>query len=77
MFLYRDIDSFRDSCVSMCQFLLETLHNNDPSREICKEEMWSDIHLKLCNGDMDPFWAHPLNSKYSFKPLYWMQLSLL
>ena len=39
-------------------FLLETLHNNDVSREIGKEEMWSDIHLKLCNGDMDPFWAN-------------------
>ena len=58
IFLYRDTDSFRDSCVAMCQFLLETLHNNDVSREIGKEEMWSDIHLKLCNGDMDHFWRN-------------------
>ena len=55
MFLYRDTDRFRDSCVAMCQFLLETLHNNDVSGEIGKKEMWSDIHLKLCNGDMDNF----------------------
>ena len=58
MFLYRDTDSFRDSCVAMCQFLLETLHNNEVSREIGEKEMRSDIHLKLCNGDMDPFWAN-------------------
>ena len=55
MFLYRDTDSFRNSCVAMCQFLLEKLHNSDVSREIGKEEMRSDIHLKLCNGDMDQF----------------------
>ena len=47
IFLYRDTDSLRDSCVAMCQFLLKTLHNNDVSREIGKEEMLSDIHLKL------------------------------
>ena len=47
MFLYRDTDSFRDSCVAMCQLLLQTFHNNDVSREIGKKEMWSDIHLKL------------------------------
>ena len=58
MFLYTDTDIFRDSCVAMCQLLLETLNNNDVSREIGKEEMWSDIHLKLCNGDIDPFWAN-------------------
>ena len=81
MFLYTDTDSFRDSCVAMCQFLLETLHNNDVSREIGKEEMWSGIHLKLCNGNMDYFGGnflplhmpalnrHPLNSKYASKPL--------
>ena len=55
MFLYRDTESFRDSCMAMCQFLLETLHNNDVSREIGKEGMWSDIHLKLCNGDINHF----------------------
>ena len=58
MFLYRDTDSFRDSCVAMYQFLLETLHNNDVSKKIGKEEMWSDIHLKLCNGDIDHFWSN-------------------
>ena len=60
MFLYRDTDSFRDSCVAMYQFLLETLHNNEVSRKIDKEEMWIDIHLKLCNGDMDHFWCNSL-----------------
>ena len=77
MFLYRYTDSFRDSYVAMCQFLLETLHNNDVSREIGKEEMWSDIHLKLCNGDMDHFRGNFLQfhmpvfemSSLKFKPL--------
>ena len=53
LFLYRDTDSFRDLCVTMYQFLLETLRNNDVSRKIGKEEMWSDVYLKLCNRDMD------------------------
>ena len=39
--------------MAMCQFLLETLRNNDVSRKIGKEEMWSDVHIKLCNRDMD------------------------
>ena len=42
----------------MCQFLLETLHNNGVSRQIGKEEMWSDIYLKLCDGGMDHFWCN-------------------
>ena len=37
--LCRDTDSFRDSCVAICQFLLEMLGSNDVSREIGKEEM--------------------------------------
>ena len=55
MFLYRDTDSFRDSCVAMYQLLLEILHNNNVSREIGKVEMWGDIQIKLCNGDIDHF----------------------
>ena len=81
MFLYRDIDSYKDSCVAMCQFLLETLHNNNVSRETGKEKMYSDIQLKPCNGDIDHFWynffsctcqplnCHPVNLKYASKPL--------
>ena len=36
IFLYRDTDNFRDSCVAMCQLILETMRNNDLSREIGK-----------------------------------------
>ena len=58
MFLYRDSNSFRNLCATMSQFLLGTLHNSDVSSDISKEAIWSDIHLKLCNGDMDHFWGN-------------------
>ena len=51
----------------LCQFLLETFHNN-VSREIGKEETWSDIHLKLCNGDMDHFWSNFQVHMPAFEP---------